>query len=87
VELGPLSPNPACGPLSQALRLPGAADVEWSLYDLAGRRVATLWRGVLPAGAHELRGTLSRSLAGGLYFSRVTVNGRPLASGRIALLR
>jgi hypothetical protein len=87
VELGPLSPNPASGPLQQSLRLPRAANVEWTLYDLAGRRVASLWRGVLPAGAHELRGELPRSLAGGLYFSRVRVGGWNAPVRRVALVR
>jgi hypothetical protein len=87
VELGPLSPNPATGPLVQSLRLPRSADVEWSLFDLAGRRVATLWHGVVPAGSHELSGALPRSLAGGLYFSRVGVNGRTLPAQRVAVLR
>lgn len=87
VELGPLWPNPAAGPLSQALRLPRTANVEWSLYDLAGRRVATLWRGSLPAGAHELSASLPASLAGGLYFSRVGVNGHGTPARRVAVLR
>jgi hypothetical protein len=61
--------------------------VDWALYDVAGRRVATLWRGSLEAGVHELSGTPARALAGGLYFSRVSVNGRWLPSQRVALLR
>jgi hypothetical protein len=87
VELGPLSPNPARGPLQQSLRMPRAADVEWSLYDLAGRRVAWLWRGTLPAGAHELSGVLPRSVAAGLYFSRVRVGGWNSPARRVAVVR
>jgi hypothetical protein len=86
VELGPLSPNPASGPLRQTLRLPRAANVEWTLYDVAGRRVVMLWRGAVPAGAHELRGALPRSLAAGLYFSRVVVDGWNAPARRIAVL-
>jgi hypothetical protein len=87
VRLGPLWPNPASGELRQSLRLPHGAAVDWALYDLAGRRVATLWRGALAAGAHELSGAAPRALAGGLYFARVTVDGRSLAAKRIALVR
>jgi hypothetical protein len=87
VELGPTSPNPASGPLRQSLHLPRAANVEWSLYDLAGRRVTSLWRGALPAGAHELRAELPRSLAAGLYFSRVRVDGWNSPARRVALVR
>ena len=87
VELGPLWPNPASGPLRQALRLPAAANVDWALFDLAGRRIATLWRGTLAGGAQELVATPPRTLAGGLYFSRVTVAGRALAARRVAIVR
>jgi hypothetical protein len=87
VELGPLWPNPVAGPFRQAVRLPAAADVEWSLFDLAGRRVATLWHGRLAAGSQELLATPPKSLAGGLYFSRVTVAGHALDARRVAIVR
>ena len=85
--LGPLWPNPAASALQQALRLARPSQVDWALYDVAGRRVATLWRGALAAGAHELSGSPPHSLAGGLYFSRVRVDGRALAARRVALVR
>jgi hypothetical protein len=87
LELGPLWPNPSAAALSQALRLPAAAEVEWSLFDLAGRRVATLYRGRVEAGTRELVATPSRALPGGLYFSRVTVAGKAFAARRVAILR
>jgi hypothetical protein len=87
VELGPLWPNPASGPLRQGLRLPAKSHVEWSLYDVAGRHVATLWRGALAEGVRELLAEPPRALAGGLYFSRVTVAGAALAARRVAIVR
>ncbi len=87
VALGSPWPNPAAGALRQSLRLAWAADVEWSLHDVAGRRVATLWRGALPAGSRELHAALPRALAAGLYFTRVTVAGRGLGSSRVAIVR
>ncbi len=87
VELGALWPNPARGLLRQALRLPVAADVDWSLHDVAGRRVATLWHGTLVPGEHELEGVAPRTLAGGLYFASVRVNGHALPARRIAIVR
>ena len=87
VQLGPLWPNPVRGTLRQALRLPASADVEWTLHDIAGRRVATLFHGALRPGAHELIGETPRALAGGLYFARVRVNGQALAARRIAIVR
>ncbi|MEQ1832059.1 MAG: hypothetical protein ABL977_03305 [Candidatus Eisenbacteria bacterium] len=87
VQLGPLWPNPASGALRQALRLGSAADVEWTLHDIAGRHVATLWHGRMTAGAHELTGEAPRALAGGLYFARVRVDGRAMPARRIAIVR
>jgi hypothetical protein len=87
IALGLASPNPSASALRHSLRLSQGARVDWALYDVAGRRVATLWRGSLEAGVHELSGTPARALAGGLYFSRVSVNGRWLPSQRVALLR
>ena len=86
-ELGPMWPNPAGASLHQSLRLGQGALVDWALFDVAGRRVATLWHGALGAGAHELAGAPPRALAGGLYFSRVRVDGRSLAARRLALVR
>jgi len=87
VSLGPLWPNPAVAELRQALRLSRNADVDWALYDVAGRRVATLWRGPLAGGSHELVAAPQRTLVGGLYFSRVVVAGRATAARRVAILR
>ena len=87
VSLGPLFPNPAPGSLQQSLRLPGTARVDWALYDVAGRRIVTLFAGPLVAGLHELSGTPPRALAGGLYFSRVSVDGLALEARRVAIVR
>jgi hypothetical protein len=61
--------------------------VEWTLYDLAGRRVATLWKGTAPAASFELSGALPATLPSGLYFARLTLDGRVARSDRIAILR
>jgi hypothetical protein len=87
LSMGACWPNPASLALQQALELPRAAAVEWSLFDLAGRRVASLHAGALEAGPHALSAALPRSLPGGLYFSRVVVDGRALGARRIALVR
>ena len=87
LALGSCWPNPASRALRQSLRLPRAAVVEWSLYDLAGRRVAVLHDGELSAGSRELSAELPRALPGGLYFSRVRVDGRDLGTRRVAIVR
>jgi hypothetical protein len=87
IACGPAWPNPTRGELRLPLALPRAATVEWSLHDVQGRRVATLWRGRTEAGRLELFAAAPRALAPGLYFSRVRVDGRERASQRVTLVR
>jgi hypothetical protein len=47
-------PNPFNPVLGLELELPAAGPVELSVYNLAGRRVATLHQGLLSAGHHRL---------------------------------
>jgi choice-of-anchor B domain-containing protein len=75
-------PNPARASATTWLRLarPGTARVD--VFDVAGRRVATLWDGPAPAGALPLewRGEDARSgrAASGVYWIRATAEGRVL---------
>ncbi|MEE9455549.1 MAG: T9SS type A sorting domain-containing protein, partial [bacterium] len=50
------------------------ADVSLALYDLAGRRVGTLFRGFAHAGTHEVRADVS-SLPPGVYVYRLDAAG------------
>lgn len=87
LSLGATWPNPAHDALRQALRTPRAVRAEWSLHDVAGRRVATLWRGPLEPGAHTLEAAIPRGLPGGLYFARLALDGGPVTARRVALVR
>jgi hypothetical protein len=76
------SPHPSRGSASFDLVLPVAGHVRGGVYDLAGRRVATLVDGPMQAGLGRLRweghdetGLRARS---GMYFCRVDVNGTTL---------
>ncbi len=55
--------------------LPVAAEVDITIYDLLGQRVATLAMGRKPAGAHvavwQGRNELGRAVANGIYFYRM----------------
>ena len=82
---GPAWPNPSRGALRLGLTLPRAAAVDWALYDLQGRRAATLWRGAREAGRTELAG--DARVAPGLYFARLSVDGVLARSQRVAILR
>lgn len=64
-------PNPVRSDVAMTLTLATPGDVEWMLYDVQGRRAATLWSGPLPAGSRTLRGALPAGIAPGLYLSRV----------------
>ncbi|MFN8588304.1 MAG: FlgD immunoglobulin-like domain containing protein [Candidatus Eisenbacteria bacterium] len=80
LELSAARPNPTGGKVAFALALPQAAtDVDLAVYDLAGRRVATLWRGALGAGARTFTwdGGAARD---GVYFARLVVDGEVRSS-------
>lgn len=74
LALSAARPNPTAGRTTFAVGLPAAGEVDLAIYDLAGRRVATLWRGTLEAGEREFTwdGSAARS---GVYFARLVVNG------------
>jgi hypothetical protein len=61
-------PNPARGETVISFELPEDTDVTLSVYDLSGRRVATLADGLLPAGEHE---RAVSGLAPGVYIYRL----------------
>lgn len=73
LSLGSAVPNPARGSARVAYRLPASGEVDLSVYDLLGRRVATLAQGVKPAGEHEA--TLSAGLSAGVYVMRLQAAG------------
>ncbi len=57
-------PNPARGRATLVFTLPDAGDVDLGLYDVLGRRVATLARGAFGAGRHEASWSASYLPAG-----------------------
>ncbi|MCC6651895.1 MAG: T9SS type A sorting domain-containing protein [Candidatus Eisenbacteria bacterium] len=75
--------NPSARP-RLAFGLPVASDVELGVYDVTGRKVATLQKGHLPAG--EYSRAWDGSKAGpGVYFYRLTVNGQTYSTRSIKL--
>ncbi len=77
------------------MALPDAAAVDLCVYDMGGRRIATLAAGQTPAGMHRYhwdgRGADGRPMASGVYFARarVTAQGglRREACARLLLVR
>ncbi|MEM1042209.1 MAG: choice-of-anchor D domain-containing protein [Bacteroidota bacterium] len=78
-------PNPFAGRTSVAFDLAAAADVSLDVYDATGRRVATLVRGPMPAGAHEATWE-ARGAASGLYVVTLRA-GDFLATRTMVLVR
>ena len=84
-------PNPVMDGARMRMDLAGEAVVSLEIYDVAGRRVATLAKGMLPAGRYEYpwdaRGENGARLGSGLYFVRLSIAGRPAQITRLALVR
>jgi hypothetical protein len=64
------SPNPFNGEIIFVVELPQSAQIGLSIYDLEGRRAATLLDGIREAGTHRIAWT-PRELSSGVYFARL----------------
>ena len=86
VWLGNAAPNPLRSEASIGFGLAYAAHVTLAVFDPSGRRVRTIFEGFLDPGKHSAqwdgRDDQSRSVANGLYFYRLDVEGK-LLSGRM----
>ena len=81
--------NPATGRASFRWGLPQAARAEVDIYDVTGRRVASLAGGLAAAGWHTVSWTLNddgSAPASGMYFARFTANGRVITS-RVVMMK
>lgn len=78
-------PNPATDVVSFAFTLPGSGTTELALFDMTGRRVATVAGGLMTAGQHEVLWNTSSERAG-VYFCRLTFGGATKTS-RLVILR
>ena len=84
------SPNPFNPATTLSFDLPEAAVVELSVFDLAGRRVATLLRGRVEAGVRRVSwsglGDDGVPLSSGTYFARL-VAGRTASTRKVVLAK
>lgn len=89
--LGPCVPNPFNPRAEIALTLPGAGPVRLAVHDAAGRRLATLVDGHLPAGRHLVvwngRDAAGRDAASGVYWVRASTPAGHRALLRVTLVR
>lgn len=79
LRLGAPSPNPSGGRVRLDVSLPAATPVRLEVYDVHGRRVATLIDGVRAAGRHpvswEARDDRGHPVAAGVYWARFEALG------------
>ena len=79
VELAAAQPNPAIGSARISFSLTQAKDVELTVFDLAGREVATLAKGKFAAGEHVLNWNgadrAGRVVPSGAYMYRLKTGG------------
>ncbi len=85
----PPRPNPLAGRTLFAFELPVATPVSLGVFDLSGRRVASLIESEQPAGRHQIEWRATDAsgvrIAAGLYFVQLTTPTRSLTH-RIAVL-
>ena len=78
------APNPVLGSGSIQFALPAAGQATLVLYDSAGRRVRTLFKGNLRAGPHAVpwdgRNDGGTPLAAAVYFARLTSRGTAVST-------
>ena len=92
VELAPPAPNPARGPSRIGFGIPSnraGQPYELAVYDLAGRLVQTIQKGVSRAGRFNatwnLRNQRGAAVEDGVYFVRLSL-GRTVESHKLAVL-
>lgn len=85
------TPNPFNPSTTISFELTSAATAVLEVFDVNGRLVRRLINQDLPAGAHSARWNgvdgQGRSVASGVYFYRLVVDGRAVATRKMALLK
>lgn len=85
------TPNPTAASATVAFYLPRPGRVLLGAYDVSGRLVQVLSEKMYPAGLHSVawNGLTSsgRRAATGVYFFKLTVDGRPVGGRRMVMVR
>ncbi|HEX6942231.1 MAG TPA: PQQ-dependent sugar dehydrogenase [Gemmatimonadaceae bacterium] len=86
-----VSPNPFQSSTAIAFTMPGEAHVTLEIFDIAGRRVATLIDRRMGSGAQSVRwdgrGDGGAMQPSGVYVGRLAVDGRSVATQRMVFLK
>ena len=91
VEFAQLSSNPVRGPVQFMIYLPRAGSVELKILDVRGSLVRTVLQGTGVPGEHRFswdgRPQGGGALTSGIYFARLTVDGRPEPARKMLVMR
>ena len=68
-------PNPVFGSASVVISVPGGGQAQLSVYDVSGRMVETVFRGVVEEGSLSVQWHPGSGLASGMYLLRLEVPG------------
>jgi hypothetical protein len=89
IALGAARPNPCTTEMRFSVVLTQDADLDVAVYDLVGRKVATLFKGHAAVGSRDFVWQRTRddgaAAASGIYFYRASANGE-VASGKVLVL-
>jgi len=83
-ELASARPNPLSRSTSIAFSLPKSGEVSLAVYDIAGRKVATLAQGTMSAGSHEVSWNGAKAPAG-VYLYRLSFEGKTLTNRMVVV--
>ena len=84
LTLGAARPSVLSRSTSIAFSLPKSGSVDLAVYDIAGRKVATLAQGTMSAGSHEVSWNGAKAPAG-VYLYRLSFEGKTLTNRMVVV--
>jgi len=81
-----IAPNPVSEKAEIALNLPGAGNTTAILYNIIGQEVIRRDFGYLSSGISNFSWNFGRNIPQGLYFMRVTINGKQAGFKKLVIL-
>ena len=80
-------PNPAAASTTLGFHLAASGPVSIDVYGIDGRQVATALDGILSSGDHKATWAPAANLPAGTYMATLSVDGRPVSSTKITIVR
>ena len=80
-------PNPFNPITYIPFQLPRSSEIRLDIFDVLGKRIATLQEGHMPAGYHMIKWQVSENVSSGIYFYRIEFKGTGSMVRKMILLR